>query len=122
MSGISPGAAACRARARSCLASSRSPIDKAGLEGARRTLSMNESSLDALTSPTLKNLREYWWSDEFTAFLRDTLRPRPGNRILDVGCGEGAAEVSIGRLHLSQIRLFGIDHMLNRVIVARYAT
>ena len=26
----------------------------------------------------------------FTEFLAETLRPRPGNRILDVGCGEGA--------------------------------
>lgn len=83
---------------------------------------MNELALDALTSPTLKHLRESWWNDEFTAFLRETLRPRPGNRILDVGCGEGMAEISIGRLHLSQIRLFGVDQLLNRVVVARYAT
>ena len=31
---------------------------------------MSDAALDALTSPTLKNLREYWWNDEFTAFLR----------------------------------------------------
>src|SRR5688572_3314464 len=83
---------------------------------------MTESALDALISPTLKHLREFWWNDEFTAFLRETLRPRPGNRILDVGCGEGTAEISIGRLHLSQIRLFGVDRLLDRVIVARHAT
>ena len=83
---------------------------------------MNETALDALISPTLKHLREHWWNDEFTAFIRDTLRPRPGNRILDVGCGEGMAEIAIGRLHLSQIQLFGVDRLLNRVVVARYAT
>lgn len=80
------------------------------------------ASIDAFTSPTLKHLRESWWDDEFTEFLRETLRPRPGNRILDVGCGEGLAEVSIGRLHISQIRLVGIDLVLPKVIQARRET
>jgi SAM-dependent methyltransferase len=75
--------------------------------------------IDALTSPTLKHLRERWWNDDFTEFLAETLRPRPGNRILDVGCGEGTAEVRIGRLHVSQIRLFGVDVMIERVMVAQ---
>ncbi len=83
---------------------------------------MADPTIDILTSSTLKHLREYWWNDEFTGFLRETLRPRPGNRILDVGCGTGTAEISIARLHLSQIRLFGVDQLLDRVIVARYAT
>lgn len=83
---------------------------------------MTEAALDALTSSTLKHLREFWWNDEFTAFLRETLKPRPGNRILDVGCGEGLAEIAIGRLHLSQIRLYGVDQLLNRVVVAKYTT
>lgn len=80
------------------------------------------ASIDALTSPTLKYLRERWWSDDFTEFLAETLRPRPGNRILDVGCGEGTAEVRIGRLHVSQIRLVGVDLMIERVMVARRQT
>lgn len=79
-------------------------------------------SIDALTSPTLKYLRERWWTDDFTEFLAETLRPRPGNRILDVGCGEGTAEVRIGRLHVSQIRLVGVDLMIERVMVARRQT
>ena len=70
---------------------------------------MPQDFIDALTSPTLKNLRERWWDDEFTAFLAETLRPRAGNRILDVGCGPGAGEVGIGRLRVSQIQLYGID-------------
>jgi SAM-dependent methyltransferase len=78
--------------------------------------------IDALVSPTLKHLRERWWNDEFTEFLVETLRPRAGNRILDVGCGEGLAEIHIGRLHLSQIRLVGVDLMIERVMVARHET
>ncbi len=78
--------------------------------------------IDAFTSPTLKHLRESWWDDEFTEFLHETLRPRPGNRILDVGCGEGLAEVAIGRLHISQVKLFGVDLVLSKVLEARAKT
>src|SRR6187551_1917303 len=78
--------------------------------------------IDSLTSPTLKHLREQWWNNEFTEFLVERLRPRPGNRILDVGCGEGIGEVSIGRLQLSQIRMVGIDLVLRKVIEARRET
>ena len=79
-------------------------------------------AIDALTSATLKHLRESWWDDSFTDFLTETLAPRPGNRILDVGCGEGLAEVVIGRLHISQLRLFGIDMVPSKVAVARQET
>jgi SAM-dependent methyltransferase len=66
---------------------------------------------DALTSATLKHLRERWWNPDFTQFLYDMLQPRPGHRILDVGCGVGTAEVSIARLRLSQVELVAIDFM-----------
>jgi SAM-dependent methyltransferase len=71
--------------------------------------------VDALTAPTLKHLREQWWDTEFSTFLQDTLRPRPGNRILDVGCGEGTAELSLGRLRISQLSLFAIDRNGHRL-------
>jgi SAM-dependent methyltransferase len=71
--------------------------------------------VDALSSATLKNLRERWWDGAFSDFLRETLRPRPGNRILDVGCGEGTAELSLGRLRISQLALFAIDRNVQRV-------
>jgi ubiquinone/menaquinone biosynthesis C-methylase UbiE len=80
------------------------------------------ADLDALTSATLKHVRERWWNDEFTEFLAETLRPRAGNRILDVGCGEGTGEISIGRLHVSQLQLVGIDVMVDKAIAARNAT
>lgn len=82
---------------------------------------MNDT-VDALTSPTLKNLREHWWDDSFTEFLAETLRPRPGNRILDVGCGEGLAEVAIGRLQVSQVRLFGVDLVPAKAAAAKRVT
>jgi SAM-dependent methyltransferase len=80
------------------------------------------AAIDALTSATLKHLREAWWDDDFTEFLAETLGPKPGNRILDVGCGEGLAEVVIGRLHISQLRLVGIDMVPSKVAVARQET
>jgi SAM-dependent methyltransferase len=79
-------------------------------------------SIDSLTSPTLKHQREQWWDHAFTQFLVERLRPRPGNRILDVGCGEGYAEVSLGRLHLSQVRLAGVDLVPEKVAQARAET
>jgi SAM-dependent methyltransferase len=79
-------------------------------------------TVDALTSPTLKHLREHWWNDRFTEFLAETLRPRPGNRILDVGCGEGEAEVAIGRLQISQVRLVGVDLVPSKAAAAKRAT
>lgn len=83
---------------------------------------MAHGSIDTFASPTIKDLRERWWGPEFTEFLTETLKPRPGNRILDVGCGAGTGEISIGRLHLSQIRLTGIDLAFDKVLAAKRET
>ena len=77
---------------------------------------------DALTSPTLKHLRAHWWTDAFTAFLAETLRPKAGMRILDVGCGAGTAEVSLARMRVSQLELVGIDLSAERAGAALTAT
>ena len=83
---------------------------------------MPTREIDVLTSATLKHLRDRWWDASFTAFLQGTLQPRAGNRILDVGCGTGIAEVSLGGLRLSQVRLFGIDRIYGRVRQAAEST
>jgi len=74
--------------------------------------------VDALTSSTLKHLREHWWDDAFTAFVKETLQPRPGRRILDIGCGTGTAEVQLSRLRLTQVELFAVDILAERVSAA----
>jgi ubiquinone/menaquinone biosynthesis C-methylase UbiE len=74
--------------------------------------------VDALTASTLKHLREQWWDDAFTEFVKETLQPRPGRRILDIGCGTGTAEVKLSRLRLTQVEIFAVDILADRVSAA----
>lgn len=74
--------------------------------------------IDGLMAVTLKHLRERWWDASFTAFLQDTLQPRPGKRLLDVGCGVGTAELQIGLLRIPQVHLVGIDVDVPSVVQA----
>lgn len=78
--------------------------------------------VDLLAAPTLKHLRERWWDDAFTMFLRDTVQPRAGRRILDVGCGTGTAEVRLSRFGLTQVSLVAVDLLVDRVRAALAAT
>jgi ubiquinone/menaquinone biosynthesis C-methylase UbiE len=77
--------------------------------------------VDSLTSATLKHLRERWWDEAFTEFVKDTLQPRSGRRILDVGCGIGTAEVKLSRLRLTQVELVAVDVLVDRVTAAQMA-
>ena len=79
-------------------------------------------TLDALTSATLKHVRDEWWDDAFTTFLVERLRPRVGNRILDVGCGTGGVELRLARLRIPQVTFVGIDRLIDRTIVAERTT
>src|SRR5207244_4116936 len=54
-------------------------------------------------------------SAEFTESLRETLVPHAGDRILDVGCGVGTAEVALGQFGISQLELYGVDLVAARV-------
>ena len=78
--------------------------------------------IDALTSATLRHLRDRWWNEAFTSFLEEILRPRAGKRILDVGCGTGMGEVTLSRLRVSQMQLFGVDLLVQRLRQAVEAT
>jgi ubiquinone/menaquinone biosynthesis C-methylase UbiE len=79
-------------------------------------------TLDALTSATLKHVRDEWWDEAFTTFLVERLRPRVGNRILDVGCGTGEVELRLARLRIPQVIFIGIDRLIERALVAERTT
>ena len=77
--------------------------------------------IDALTSFTLKHLRDRWWDASFTAFLQDALMPRPGERVLDVGCGAGTAELILAALQPGGVHFVGVDLVQSRLRDARHA-
>jgi SAM-dependent methyltransferase len=77
--------------------------------------------IDALTSFTLKHLRDRWWDAAFTAFLQDALMPRPGERVLDIGCGAGTAELILAALQPGGVHFVGVDLVPARLRDARLA-
>lgn len=78
--------------------------------------------IDALTSSTLKHVRDRWWDQRFTDFLYDHLQPRAGRRVLDVGCGGGTAEINLGLSRPEDLRLVGIDSVRSRAYDALSTT
>jgi len=77
--------------------------------------------IDALTSFTLKHLRDRWWDASFTAFLQEALLPQAGERVLDVGCGAGTAELILSALQPGGVHFVGIDVARERLRDARRA-
>ena len=77
--------------------------------------------IDALTSFTLKHLRDRWWDAGFTTFLQESLLPQPGERVLDVGCGAGTAELILSALQPGGVHFVGIDLAHGRLRDARRA-
>jgi SAM-dependent methyltransferase len=77
--------------------------------------------IDMLTSLTLKHLRDRWWDAAFVEFVRGTLQPRPGDRILEVGCGAGLTELMLGLMQPGGVRYCGIDLRMERLRHARAA-
>lgn len=51
--------------------------------------------IDALTSYTLKHLRDRWWTTRWTHWVSSHLRCDPGERLLHVGCGNGEIDVAL---------------------------
>ncbi len=74
--------------------------------------------LDALTASTLKYLREHWWDDSFAKFLVEVLQPKPGCRILDVGCGPGTAGLSLATRGVRDVTIVGVDLALDKLSTA----
>src|SRR4029450_13889203 len=85
--------------------------------------------IDALTSFTLKHLRDRWWDASFTAFLQEALMPQAGERVRDVGCGAGTgeliraarAELSLAALRPGGVHFVGVDLAAARLRDARRA-
>ncbi len=77
--------------------------------------------IDALTASTLKHLRERWWDDSFAKFLAEVLEPRPGCRLLDVGCGPGTAEFSLAAHGLRDVTIVGVDVAAEKLASAEAA-
>ena len=51
--------------------------------------------IDALTSYTLKHLRDRWWTTRWTQWVSRHLRCDPGERFIHVGCGNGEIDVAL---------------------------
>jgi SAM-dependent methyltransferase len=51
--------------------------------------------IDALTSYTLKHLRDRWWTSRWTHWVSSHLRCDPGERLVHVGCGNGEIDVAL---------------------------
>lgn len=65
--------------------------------------------IDALTSYTLKHLRDRWWTTRWTHWVQSHLRCDPGERLIHVGCGNGEIDIALA-LATPGLRVVSLDH------------
>ena len=74
--------------------------------------------IDALTSYTLKHLRDRWWSMRWTHWVGSHLRCDPGGRLVHVGCGNGEIDAALA-LATPDLHVVSLDVHPARVRHAR---
>ena len=64
--------------------------------------------IDALTSYTLKHLRDRWWTTRWTHWVGSHLRCDPGERLVHIGCGNGEIDAALA-LATPGLRVVSLD-------------
>jgi SAM-dependent methyltransferase len=70
--------------------------------------------IDALTSYTLKHLRDRWWNAAWSQWVSSHLHCTAGDRLVHVGCGNGEIDVALG-LATPGLRIVSTDRVPARV-------
>lgn len=70
--------------------------------------------IDALTSYSLKHLRDRWWTAGWTHWVSSHLRCDPGETLVHVGCGNGEIDVALA-LATPGLRVISLDVQPERV-------
>ncbi|KAF8272646.1 S-adenosyl-L-methionine-dependent methyltransferase [Lactarius quietus] len=74
------------------------------------------------SATTYRNVASYVYSSEATASVLQLLDARPGERILDFGCGSGEVTAEIARLVGPQGMVVGVDMSESMITKARQTT
>lgn len=69
--------------------------------------------IDALTSYTLKHLRDRWWTPAWSAWVNSHLHCEPGDRLAHIGCGNGEVDVALA-LATPGLRVVSLDSVWRR--------
>ncbi len=70
--------------------------------------------IDALTSYTLKHLRDRWWTPAWSAWVNSHLHCEPGDRLAHIGCGNGEVDVALA-LATPGLHVVSLDAVWRRV-------
>lgn len=74
--------------------------------------------IDALTSFTLKHLRDRWWTPAWSAWVNSHLHCGPGDRLAHIGCGNGEVDVALA-LATPGLHVVSTDLVWRRVVHTR---